>query len=58
MCVYFMTGASEGLIESGYGEAGIESATPGLQGIGLIHFTTTAPLHESMGPGRDRTRDP
>ena len=55
---YFITGAPEGLTESGYGEAAIEPATPGLQGIGLTHYTTAAPLHESMGPGRDLTRDP
>ena len=55
LIVYFMAGAPEGLTESGYGEDAIEPATPGLQGIGLIHYTTAVPLHESMGPDRDLT---
>ena len=41
MCVYYMTGTSEGSTESGFMEKpGIEPATPGLQGIALIHYTT------------------
>ena len=36
-----MTGAPEGSTESGFMEKpGIEPATPGLQGIALIHYTT------------------
>ena len=36
LCLYFMTGAPEGLIQSGFMEKlGIEPATPGLQGSGL-----------------------
>ena len=36
MCVYYMTGTTEGSIESGFMEkTGIEPATPGLQDIGL-----------------------
>ena len=41
LCVYYMTGTPEGSTESGFIEKpGIESATPGLQGIALIHYTT------------------
>ena len=41
LCVYCMTGTTEGLTESGFMEKpGIEPATPGLQGIALIHYTT------------------
>ena len=41
MCVYYMTGTPEGSTESGFMEKpGIEPATPGLQGIALIHYTT------------------
>ena len=42
-----MTGTPEGSTESGFMEKpGIEPATPGLQGIALIHYTTGAyPLH-------------
>ena len=41
LCVYYMTGTPEGSTESGFMEKpGIEPATPGLQGIALIHFTT------------------
>ena len=40
-----MTGTPEGSIESGFMEKpGIEPATPGLQGIVLIHYTTGASL--------------
>ena len=43
MCVYYMTGTPEGSTESGFMEKpGIEPATPGLQGIALIHYTTGA----------------
>ena len=42
-CVYYMTGTPEGSTESGFMEKlGIEPATPGLQGIALIHYTTGA----------------
>ena len=41
--VYFMTGTPEVSTESGFMEKpGIEPATPGLQGIALIHYTTGA----------------
>ena len=41
VCVYYMTGTPEGSTESGFMEKpGIEPATPGLQGIALIHYTT------------------
>ena len=40
-CVDYMTGTPEGSTESGFMEKpGIEPATPGLQGIALIHYTT------------------
>ena len=43
MCVYYMTGTPEGSTESGFmGKPGIEPATPGLQGIALIHYTMEA----------------
>ena len=43
LCVYYMTETPEGSIESGFMEKpGIEPATPGLQGIALIHYTTGA----------------
>ena len=43
MCVYYMTGTPEGSTESGFMEKpGIKPATPGLQGIALIHYTTRA----------------
>ena len=39
MCVYYMTGTPEGSTVSGFMEkTGIEPATPGLQGIALIHY--------------------
>ena len=45
LCVYHMTGTPEGSTESGFMEKpGIEHATPGLQGIALIHYTTGASL--------------
>ena len=45
LCVYYMTGTPEGSTESGFMEKpGIEPATPGLQGIALIHYTTGASL--------------
>ena len=44
-CVYYMTGTPEGSTKSGFMEKpGIEPATPGLQGIALIHYTTGASL--------------
>ena len=43
LCVYYMTGTPEGSTESGFTEKpGIEPATPGLQGMALIHYTTGA----------------
>ena len=40
MCVYYMRGTPEGSTESGFMEKPIiEPATPGLQGIALIHYT-------------------
>ena len=50
LCVYYLTGAPEGspkvvLCVFFYGfmeKPGIEPATPGLQGIALIHYTTGA----------------
>ena len=43
LCVYYMTGTPEGSTESGFMEKpGIEPATPGLQGIALIHYTKGA----------------
>ena len=52
LCVYYMTGTPEGSTESGFMEKpGIEPATPGLQGIALIHYTTGASLwHEAVRP--------
>ena len=50
LCVYYMTGTPEGSTESGFIEKpGIEPATPGLQGIALIHYTTGASLIMSIG---------
>ena len=50
MCVYCMTGTPEGSTESGFMEKpGIEPATPGLQGIALIHYTTEASLVSICG---------
>ena len=45
LCIYYMTGTPEGSTESGFMEKpGIEPATPDLQGIALIHYTTRASL--------------
>ena len=44
-----MTGTPEGSTESGFMEKpGIEPATPGLQGIALIHYTTGASLEFNL----------
>ena len=59
LCVYYMTGTPEGSTESGFMEKpGFEPATPGLQGIALIHYTTKKQLfvafpwvETSTGPG-------
>ena len=49
LCVYYMTGTPEGSTESGFMEkAGIEPATPGLQGIALIQYTTGASLWQTV----------
>ena len=47
ICVFInMTGTPEGSTESGFMmKPGIEPATPGLQGIALIHYTTRASLN-------------
>ena len=43
--VYYMTGTPKGSTESGFMEKpGFEPATPGLQGIALIHYTTGASI--------------
>ena len=44
LCVYYMTGTPEGSTKSVVfmEKPGIEPATPGLQGIALIHYTTGA----------------
>ena len=56
LCVYYMTGSPEGSTESGFMEKpGIEPATPGLQGIALIHYTTGASLEEIICNGVDDT---
>ena len=56
LCVYYMTGAPEGspkvvlCVVFLYGfmeKPGIEPATPGLQGIALIHYTTGGLLNLS-----------
>ena len=53
LCVYYMTGAPEGspkvvlcvfFMVFFMEKPGIEPATPGLQGIALIHYTTGASL--------------
>ena len=45
LCVYYMTGTPEGSTESGFMEKpGFEPATPRLQGIALIHYTTRESL--------------
>ena len=50
ICVFInMTGTPEGSTESGFMEKpGIEPATPGLQGIALIHYTTGASLSDKQ----------
>ena len=49
LCVYYMTGTPEGSTESGFMEKpGIEPATPGLQGIALIHYTTGAKFADCL----------
>ena len=50
ICVFInMTGTPEGSTESGFMEKpGIEPATPGLQGIALIHYTTGALIDFSL----------
>ena len=51
MCVYHMKGTPKGSTESGFmKKPGIEPATPGLQGIALIHYTTEA-SQSSIGQG-------
>ena len=56
LCVYYMTGTPEGSTESGFMEKpGIEPATPGLQGIALIHYTTRASLVFSYCDGVPRS---
>ena len=52
ICVFInMTGSLEGSTESGFMEKpGIKPATPGLQGIALIHYTTGASLGEAQTP--------
>ena len=49
ICVFInMTGTPEGSTESGFMEKpGIEPATPGLQGIALIHYTTGASVFKA-----------
>ena len=43
LCVYYMTGTPEGSTESSFiEEPGIEPATPGFQGIALIHYCKVA----------------
>ena len=57
LCVYYMTGAPEGspkVVLCGFMEKpGIEPATPGLQGIALIQYTTGA-SHGLQDIGRTR----
>ena len=55
LCVYYMTGTPEGSTESGFMEKpGIEPATPDLQGIALIHYTTRASNMPNKGSKRGR----
>ena len=42
MCVYYMTGTLKAQPKVFFFKPGIEPATPGLQGIALIHYTTGA----------------
>ena len=52
LCVYYMTGTPEGSTESGFMEKpGIKPATPCLQGIALIHYTTGSSLLENLHSG-------
>ena len=49
LCVYYMTGTPEGSTESSFMEKpGIEPATPGLQGIALIHYITGGIFEHSI----------
>ena len=49
LCVYYMTGTPQGSTESDFMEKpGIEPATPGLQGLALIHYTTGASLQKKQ----------
>ena len=49
LCVYFITGAPEGSTESGSGQARNRNpATHGLQGIGIIHYTTAVSLKKLL----------
>ena len=51
MSVYYMTGTPEGSTESGFMEKPeIEPATPGLQGIALIHYTTGLQMQCFLAP--------
>ena len=61
LCVYYMTGAPEGspkVVLCGFmvfmEKPGIEPATPGLQGIALIHYTTGAAQYIN-GPTYEKT---
>ena len=52
LCVLLYDGTPEGSTESGFMEKpGIKPATPGLQGIALIHYTTGA-SHPSINMGK------
>ena len=54
LCVYYMTGTPKGSTESGFMEKpGIEPATPGLQGIALIHYTTGASQEQKLRRNSD-----
>ena len=59
LCVYYMTGAPEGspkVVLCGFmvfmEKPGIEPATPGLQGIALIHYTTGASQYKRTVGGK------
>ena len=56
ICVFInMTGTPEGSTESGFMEKpGIEPATPGLQGIALIHYTNLEYRSSESNLGRLR----
>ena len=48
VCWFYVVNTQR-LTESGFmEEPGIEPATPGLQGIALIHYTTAASLHQNF----------